>query len=71
MRSPEAVADRPDRPLRAGPVLAVGMTGGLVGALTGAWWIRRFGKGRVVLWSTTWPRSASGSRCAPGGCWAG
>ncbi|HZG89203.1 MAG TPA: MFS transporter [Pseudonocardia sp.] len=34
-----------------GLVLAVGMTGGLVGALTGAWWIRRFGQGRVVLWS--------------------
>jgi hypothetical protein len=34
-----------------GVVLAVGMTGGILGALTGAWWIRRFGQGRVVLWS--------------------
>jgi MFS family permease len=34
-----------------GVLLAVGLVGGLVGAVTGGWWMRRFGHGRVVTWS--------------------
>jgi MFS family permease len=34
-----------------GVVLAVGMVGGVLGAVTGGWWIRRAGQGRTVVWA--------------------
>jgi hypothetical protein len=34
-----------------GVVLAVGLVGGVLGAMSGGWWIRRVGQGRMVLWA--------------------
>jgi len=34
-----------------GVVMAVGLVGGILGAVTGGWWIRRAGQGRMVVWA--------------------
>jgi MFS family permease len=34
-----------------GVVMAVGMVGGVLGAVTGGWWIRRAGQARMVVWA--------------------
>jgi MFS family permease len=54
-----------------GVVMAVGLVGGILGAVTGGWWIRRAGQGRTVVWSLLVTGPPMLLMVVPGAVWFG
>jgi predicted MFS family arabinose efflux permease len=52
-----------------GVVLAVGLVGGVLGAMSGGWWIRRVGQGRMVLWALLVTGPPTLLMVVPGAVW--